>query len=76
MHVVRHEAIAQQRKTVEFGILPEQVNVNDAVGGVGQNYLAGVATLGNMMGNVDDHYARQPRHCMKVSEVIRSVDRR
>jgi hypothetical protein len=43
---------------VEFRILPQQLDISDAVGVGGQNYLSGVATLGNMMRNVDDNDAK------------------
>ena len=68
MYVVRHETATQQRKTVELGIFSQQVEISDAVGIIGQNDLSGVATLRNMMGNVDDHDARQAGHWKKISD--------
>lgn len=74
MYVVRHEAVSQQRKTVNFGILPQQVEISEAVGVAAQNHLPGVSTLRNMMGNVDDYDARQTSHFMKASEMTQLTD--
>ena len=68
MYVVRHEAVTQQRKMVEFGILPQQFDVSGAVGVVVENYLSGIAPLRNMVRNVNDHHARKSGHAMKLSE--------
>jgi hypothetical protein len=49
VHVIRHQAVAQQGKSVEFGTLPQQLEIGDPVCIVSQNHLPGVAALGNMM---------------------------
>ena len=67
MHVIRHETVAQQRKTVKLGILPQQLEVGDAVGVVGQNDLPGVSALGNMMSNVNHDDASEAGHGQKNS---------
>ncbi len=67
MHMIGHEAVAQQRETVEFGILAQQFEIRDAVSVVGQNHLPRIATLRNMMGTVDDNDARQSSHPKKIS---------
>jgi hypothetical protein len=53
----------------------QQFEISDAVGVVGQNYLSGVATLRNMMGDVDNNDARQAGHEKKVSEMIPPKDK-
>jgi len=68
MHVVGHQAVAQHGKTVELSILPQQLQVSDAIRVVRQNHLPGIAALRNMMGNVCDNHARQSSHGQKISE--------
>ena len=53
---------------MELGIFSQQVGVSAAVRIIGENDLSGVATLRNMMGNVDDHDARQAGHWKKISD--------
>ena len=76
MHMIGHEAVAQQRKTIEFGVLPEQLQIGDTVGVIGQDYLPRVATLRNMMGDVNDHDARQAGHVRKPSRSEATVERK
>ena len=65
MHVIRHEAVTQQRKTVKLGVFPDQIEVGNAVAVVGQNYLPGVTPLRNMMGNINHNDASEAGHCQK-----------
>jgi hypothetical protein len=60
VHVVGHEAVAQQRETVEVRILPQQLQIDKPVGIMNKNGLAGLAALGNMVGEIDDHEAGEP----------------
>jgi hypothetical protein len=60
MHMIRHEAIAQQRQSVKLRVLAQQLKVSDALGIAGQNHLSRIAPLSNMVRNVDDHHTRQP----------------
>jgi hypothetical protein len=60
---------------VELGIFSQQVEISDAVGIVGQNDLSGIATLRNMMWNVDYDDARQPGHGKKISEMIQPTEK-
>jgi hypothetical protein len=52
MHVVGHEAIADQRESLDLAVGPEQVEVNQAVGIGFEDELTRVATLRDMMGRV------------------------
>jgi hypothetical protein len=58
MHVIGHQTVAQQGEAMECRILPQQLEVGNAVGVVGQNYLSRVAALGDMVGDVNDDHAR------------------
>src|SRR5258706_12803703 len=49
------------------------VEVGDTIAVAGQNYLPGVPTLSNMMGNVNNHNAIEAGHGLKVSERIESA---
>src|ERR1039457_6428212 len=50
MHVVGHEAIADQRESLDLAVGPEQVEVDQAVGVGFEDELARVAALRDMMG--------------------------
>ena len=62
VYVIRHKAVAQQRNTVKLRILAEQLQIGNAVALVGENYLASISALRNMMRNVDDHHAGKTSH--------------
>jgi hypothetical protein len=53
VHMIRHQAVTQQRKTRELRILPQQRKIDHAIGVVGENNLPGISSLRNMMRNVD-----------------------
>ncbi len=74
VHVIRHEAVAQQGESVTLRILPQQLKVSDAVRIAGENDLSGIPPLRNMMRNVDDHDTRQPSHSMKIAEITWPAD--
>jgi hypothetical protein len=44
MHVIRHQAIAQQNKTVKVGVVPQQLQISKAVPVAGEYYLPGIPT--------------------------------
>jgi hypothetical protein len=46
MHVIGHQAIAEQGKAMQLGIAPEQVEIDKPVGIAGKDDLPGVAALG------------------------------
>src|ERR1700678_3763939 len=73
MHVIGHQAVAQQGEAVKLRRLPQQVQVRDAISVVRQDYLAGVAALRNVVGDIYDDHARQASHSQKIAEIIRSV---
>ena len=75
MHMIRHQAVPQQRDTVKVRILSQELKISDAIGVAGENDLSRIPPLRNVMGNVDDHNARQPSHGKTITEVIRSVAR-
>jgi hypothetical protein len=73
VHVIRHQAVSQQRETVNLGVLPQQLKISDAIRIARENDLSRIPPLRNMMGNVDDHNAREPSHSKKISEIMRSA---
>jgi len=70
MHVIRHQAVTQQSKTVQLGVLPQQLEVGNAIAVAGQYYLPRVPTLRNMMGNINHDNAGEAGHGLKLSERI------
>ena len=74
MDVIRHETVAQHEESVKLRILPQQLQVSDAVCIARQNDLSRIPSLRNMMGNVDDHDTRQSSHTMKLAEIPCSAD--
>lgn len=68
MHVIGHEAIAEQREVVKFAVLPQQLQINQPVGVTAEDCLPGIATLRNMMRNVGDDDTRETSHADKVSD--------
>lgn len=68
VHMIRHQAVTQQRKTVQFAILPQQLDISAAIRVIAQNHLPGIAALRNMMGNVSNDDTRQSSHAQKISE--------
>jgi hypothetical protein len=73
VHVIRHEAIAQQGESIKLRILPQQLKVSDAIRIAGENHLSRIPPLRNMMGNVDDHDTRQPSHRKKLTGMTQSA---
>jgi hypothetical protein len=72
--VIRHEAVAQQRESVKLRILAQQLEVSKTLGIAGKNHLSRVPPLRNMMGNVGDHYPRQPSHLEKLTGMTHSAN--
>ena len=68
VHVVGHQAVNQQCETAEVGVLPQQLQIDEPVGIMNKNGLAGVAALGNMVGEINDHHSRQASHRENVPE--------
>src|SRR5215813_11481154 len=56
MDVVRHQAIANQGEGMELHSLPKKIQINHALGVGSQNELSCVATLCDVMGNINHHY--------------------
>src|SRR5437773_12458030 len=73
VHVIRHEAVAQQAESIKLRIFPQQLKVSDAVRIAGQNHLSRIPALRNMMRNADDHDTRQPSHKKKLTGMTRSA---
>jgi hypothetical protein len=74
VHVIRHETVTQQGESAKLRILPQQLKISGTVRIAGQNDLSRIPPLRNMMGNVDDHDARQSSHSMKIAEVTWPAD--
>ncbi len=51
--VVRNQAIANQRQEMKVHGLPQQIQINRPLGIAGQNELTRVATLRDMVGNIN-----------------------
>ena len=58
VHVIRHQAVAQQGESVKLRVLPQQLKISDVLGIAGQNHLSRIPPLSNMVGHVDDHDTR------------------
>src|SRR5947209_12972179 len=70
MHMIGHQAVAQHTKSMHFRILSEQRKIGDTVAVAGNNKLPGVATLRNMMRNIDDDNPSEPAHVSNVSDGV------
>jgi hypothetical protein len=57
VHMIRHEAVAEQGERVQSRMVPQQFKVSEALGIGGENNLSCISALRNVMGNVDDHDA-------------------
>ena len=62
VHVVRHQAIAYHRQLVQADGPTQQIEIHHALGGAGQNELTSIATLRDVMRNIDDNHPRETRH--------------
>src|ERR1700722_6326823 len=74
VHVIRHEAVAQQRESGKLRILAQQLEVSKTLGIAGKNHLSRVPSLRNMMGNVGDPYPRQPSDLEKLTGMTHSAN--
>ncbi len=68
VHVIRHEAVTQQSKTVKVRVVPEQLQVCGVIAVAGQYDLPCVATLSNMMGYISHYHTGEACHGLKVSD--------
>jgi hypothetical protein len=62
MHVVGHEAIADQGESLDVAVGPEEVEVDQVVGIGFEDELVGVAALRDMMGRVDGENTGETSH--------------
>src|SRR5208283_4737529 len=62
MHVVRHQAITHHRHFVPTDRLPQQFEVDSALGVAVQKILPTIAPLRHMVRHIGDDHSRQPRH--------------
>ena len=60
--VVGHEAIADQRESLDLAVGPEEVEVDQAVGIGFEDELAGIAALRDMMGRVGGENTGKTSH--------------
>ncbi len=58
----------ETRGPVNLGILPQRLKMSDEIRIARENDLSRIPPLRNMMGNVDDHDARQPSHSKKYQK--------
>ena len=72
-HMIRHQAIAQQPEPIQLRVLTQQLKVGDSIRVAGKNDLSRIATLRNMMRNIQNDHARQSGHEMKIAERVRSA---
>lgn len=70
VHVVRHQAVAEQRQTIKLRILPQQRQVGQTIGIAGENHLSRVAALRNMMRYAYYDDARESSHPQKNSRDV------
>jgi hypothetical protein len=53
MHVVGHQTVAQQQKLVQLNVPPQEVQIHHSFGVGGQNELPRIATLGDVVRDVN-----------------------
>jgi len=56
VNMVRHQAIADQKQGMELQGLPQQIQINRPLGIRCQDELTRVATLRDMVGNINSNY--------------------
>jgi len=65
MHVIRHEAVANQRAGMQNRVLVEQIEIHQAVGIGIEDWAAGVTALRHMVRHTLGDHARDSGHRMK-----------
>ena len=75
MHVVRHQAVTQQRQLIKLGVLAQQIQIDDTLVIVGENKLAGVSPLGDVVRYVNYGDTSHPCHTRTISGNVPSVPR-
>ena len=70
---LRHQAIAQQPEPIQLRVLTQQLKVGDSIRVAGKNDLSRIATLRNMMRNIQNDHARQSGHEVKIAERVQSA---
>jgi hypothetical protein len=53
MDVIGHQAVAEQRESIELYVLAQEVEINSALGIARQNELPRIATLRYVMRNIN-----------------------
>ena len=62
VNMVGHQAIANQRHTVEFNVLSQQIEMNHAISVEVQDKSPRIPTLRHMVRNINRHDPSQARH--------------
>jgi hypothetical protein len=62
VYVVGHPAVADHFYPVQGNALPQQLQIDVAIGVAGKDKLACISTLGNVMGYSDCNYPGETRH--------------
>ncbi len=60
--MIRHQAVTQHSKTLKLGVVPQQLQISGAIAVAAEDDLPGVATLGNMVGNIGHDNTREAGH--------------
>src|SRR5579862_4975772 len=70
MDVVGHEAISGERDGIEAQILLQKIEIDFFLGVGGQQELAGVAALRDVVWCVGECYTCHARHTMRIAENV------
>src|SRR5467141_4063109 len=72
MHMVAHQAVAQQRQVVKLNVLPQQLQVNQAFAIRSEKELPRVTTLGDVVRDINDYNMGQTSyHSTKYQKTSR-----
>ena len=70
MDMIGHEAIANQRYSVQRNVFPQQIEVDRTISIGIQHESSRVSTLGHVVGSMDRDHAGQTRHeslCISIA---------
>src|SRR5258708_8001889 len=73
VNVIGHEAVADQGKLMQSGIISEQVKIDEPFSFRGENELPGISTLGNVVRDIHGNHTSQTGHASKITDNVPSV---
>jgi hypothetical protein len=73
MHMIRHQAVPQQAQFMKLNVLPQELQVNQALAIRRKDELPRVAPLRHVVPNINCNDTGQTRHLNKIAENVPSV---